>query len=79
MGHIETAKAEIKIALNLGNQPLSSNLKFGEHGWDSMNHLKVMLILEQYFSLEITEENIVKFQEMSNIIQFIENQPTGEN
>ncbi|MCP4265427.1 MAG: acyl carrier protein [Candidatus Brocadiaceae bacterium] len=41
--------------------------------WDSLTYLRVLAVLEDEFGLQITSENINKFNSISNIVREIEN------
>ncbi len=40
--------------------------------WDSLTYLRILSVLEDEFSLQITSENINKFNSITNIVKEIE-------
>ena len=68
----KNAKKQICDLLKLENGKLDPKMKIGDGFWDSLNHLTIMIILENEFQIEINEENMRKFQDMSAIIEIID-------
>jgi len=42
--------------------------------WDSLGHLNIMTSLEEHYGIEINDDTIRRFQSLSEIISFAENQ-----
>ena len=40
--------------------------------WDSLTYLRILSVLEDEFALQITSENINKFNSITNIVKEIE-------
>lgn len=54
---------------------LTTNLR-EEHGADSLDHVEIVMGLEEEFHMEITDEDAVKFEDgaVSSIVGYIESQ-----
>jgi acyl carrier protein len=61
----------IGSAIKIDRAELSSDMAMGQPGWDSFGHLQIMLILEEYCSLEINEKNMTLFQDMHEIKKYV--------
>lgn len=56
---ISKVQAVLAEALQISLEQVTPDLAFGDiPQWDSMGHMEVMILLEQYFGVEINAETI---------------------
>lgn len=58
---ISKVQAVLAEALQISLEQVTPDLAFGDiPQWDSMGHMEVMILLEQYFGVEINAETIAQ-------------------
>ena len=69
----EEVKSILESELNLDSMKL--NACQGDHSeWDSLSYLRILSALEAKYKIEITSENINKFNSIENIVHEIQRQ-----
>lgn len=70
------------VAQELNVQPdtLNENSCMGEHpNWDSMNHLAIIVALENSYGISIPDNEIMKYDNMKAIIGLYKKLSNGKN
>lgn len=69
----------ISRALECDASTLGADAGLGRHAnWDSMGHLQIMMMLEEYYGVEITDETIRRYETLSAIVQRYEALKVGQ-
>ena len=68
----EELQTKMAALFGVNKQDITPNLKLKDlPQWDSLNHLNLMLLLEQENGLTISEENIIRCTEVPGIIALL--------
>ncbi len=60
----------VATALECDRAMLGADSSLGQHPkWDSLAHLRLMLLLEQHYDVEITDETIRHYDNLTAIIR----------
>ena len=63
---------EIAKILNVDEKDLGENSALGETAnWDSFTHVEILLFIEQTFNIEINEQTIETYTNLSNILKLL--------
>lgn len=65
-------KKTIASELEINPDEIPDNAELNNFAkWDSLNHIKIMLALENEFNIELNEENIQRFVTIEKILNYL--------